>query len=241
MNFSLPFTRRSAQLPPDTAEQILSNVFTACKREPNSVPLEALTSYSNYRKERYALQRSLILLMLALFMLLPLLFLAASVTVMQVNPGSEENPVYAISVDTRIPIRQVEARLAGQTVPLYEVSPGSYTAIPRSNGEMQIEATLLNKQETRVSLQIDHVDTAAPTLLSTEIGADRVSFFVEDTGSGVDYAGVTLTDDTGSSLAPLELDPQRGCIVFPYPTSTLHIGIPDQRGNVLRIDLKPQR
>ena len=117
MNFSLPFTRRSAQLPPDTAEQILSNVFTACKREPNSVPLEALTSYSNSRKERYALQRSLILLMLALFMLLPLLFLAASVTVMQVNPGSEENPVYAISVDTRIPIRQVEARLAGQTGP----------------------------------------------------------------------------------------------------------------------------
>lgn len=241
MNFSLPFTRRSAQLPPDTAEQILSNVFTACKREPNSVPLEALTSYSNYRKERYALQRSLILLMLALFMLLPLLFLSASVTVMQVSPGSEENPVYAISVDTRIPIRQVEAHLEGQTVPLYEVSPGSYTAIPRSNGEMQIEATLLNKQETRVSVQIDHVDTAAPTLLSTEIGTDRVSFFVEDTGSGVDYAGVTLTDDTGSALAPLELDPQRGCIVFPYPTSPLHIGIPDQRGNVLRIDLKPQR
>ena len=45
-------------LPQATAEQILSNVFSACSREPNSIPLEALTSYSNYRKERYALQRT---------------------------------------------------------------------------------------------------------------------------------------------------------------------------------------
>ena len=240
MKLSPPLNRR-AQLSPETAEQILSNVLAACKREPNSVPLEALSSYSNYRKERYALQRSLILLMLTLFLLLPLLFLAAKVTITQVNPGSNENPVYAISVDTHIPVRQVEARLAGQTVPLYEVSPGSYTASPRSNGEMQIEATLLNKQETRISVQIERVDTEAPVLLSTEIGTDRVSFFVEDAGSGVHYAGVTLTDDTGSALAPLELDPQRGCIAFPYPTSTLHISIPDLRGNVLRIDLKPQK
>jgi len=86
----LPFTRHVAQLPQATAEHILSNVLAACGRTPNSVPLEALTSYSNYRKERYALQRSLILLVLVLFLLLPLLFIAASISVTQVNPDSGE-------------------------------------------------------------------------------------------------------------------------------------------------------
>jgi len=236
----LPFTRHVAQLPQATAEHILSNVLAACGRTPNSVPLEALTSYSNYRKERYALQRSLILLVLVLFLLLPLLFIAASISVTQVNPDSGENPVYAISVDTQVPIRQIEAHLAGQTVPLYEVSPGSYTAIPRGNGVMQISATLVNRQETTASVQIERVDTAAPTLLSTEVGADSIRFFLEDAGSGVDYGRISITDDEGQPRALLGFDEEEGSITLPYPACTLHVSIPDLRGNVLRVDLKPQ-
>jgi len=235
-----PFAKQTPLLPQATAEQILANVLAACRRVPNSVPLEALTSYSNYRKERYTLQRSLILLMLVLFLLLPLLFIAASISVTQVNTDSSENPVYAISVDTLIPIRQIEARLSGQTVPLYEVSPGSYTAVPRDNGDMQISATLINRQETSTSVRIERVDTDAPVLLSTEVGVDCIRFFLEDAGSGVDYASISITDDESRVHALLGFDAEEGCITLPYPTRTLHVSIPDLRGNVLRVDLKPQ-
>ena len=230
-----------ASLSQQTAEQILQNVFIACNREPNSVPLEALTAYSNYRKERYALQRSLILLIIVLFLLLPFLFWAAGITITQVNTGSGGNPVYAISVNTQIPLRQVDARLNGQTVPLYEVSPGSYTAVPRSNGMMEITATLINRQETTISAQVDCVDTEIPVLLSTEIGDNSILFFVRDEGCGIHYEGITMIGEDGSSFKPLSFDPESGCIAIPYPICTMHVSIPDQRGNTLRIDLKPQK
>ena len=64
-----------------TASQMLANVFDACGAEPNTVPLEVLESYSNYRRERYALQRSVLAILLALFLLMPILFLTPEVVV----------------------------------------------------------------------------------------------------------------------------------------------------------------
>ena len=40
---------KNMQLDPQIASQMLSNIFDACEIEQNSVPLEVLTSYSNYR------------------------------------------------------------------------------------------------------------------------------------------------------------------------------------------------
>ena len=61
--------KKAPELPPEIAEQILQNAFDLCVREPNSVPLETLVSYSGYRRERYSLQRGVIVCMLALFLL----------------------------------------------------------------------------------------------------------------------------------------------------------------------------
>ena len=98
MKLSLPSKKHPCTLSEATAQQILSGVFAACRREPNSVPLEALTAYSNYRKERYALQRTIVVLMLILFLLVPLLFMAARVQITLVNPDGMSNPVYAATV-----------------------------------------------------------------------------------------------------------------------------------------------
>ena len=38
------------QLNMESASRVLENVFIENKVEPNSVPLEVLTSYSNYRR-----------------------------------------------------------------------------------------------------------------------------------------------------------------------------------------------
>ena len=48
---------KNMQLDPQVASQMLSNIFDACDIEQNSVPLEVLTSYSNYRKERFLFQK----------------------------------------------------------------------------------------------------------------------------------------------------------------------------------------
>ena len=68
-----PFMKKSRipELNQDLASQMLRNVFEACQAEPNSVPLEVLISYSNYRKERFAFQKYVLRAILVLFCLLP--------------------------------------------------------------------------------------------------------------------------------------------------------------------------
>lgn len=239
MTFPFGSGRRDV-LPVHTAEQMLSNVFTACGREQNTVPLEALLSYSNYRKERYAIQRTVIVLMLTVFLLVPLLFVAAGVRVTLADPDSDANPVYTVSVSSGIPIRQIQACMDGRNVPLYEVSPGEYVVEPRANGQMRVSVTLLNRQYTSVELTVDSVDSDAPELLSTETTAEGVIFHLSDSGSGVDYAGITITDPDGNAVQPLGFDAGTGCVLLPYPQRTLLVRIPDMRGNVLQIDLMPQ-
>lgn len=54
----------------DQACKILEQVFEANNIEPNSIPLEVLTAYSNYRKERFSLQRLILVIILVLFLML---------------------------------------------------------------------------------------------------------------------------------------------------------------------------
>lgn len=227
-------------LSPETAQQMLSNVFVACGRETNSVPLETFISYSNYRKERYSLQRTIIAAVLLMFMLLPVLFMAADVHVSLANPDSGKNPVYAVSVDSAIPMRLIQANQDGRNVPIYEVSENEYMLQPRTNGDLHISVTLRNRQRTEVNCAVEDVDMTAPALVSSETAGDAIRFYLSDPGSGVDFAGISILDEDGNRLEPLYWDGNAGYVDIPYPQSRLQIAIPDRRGNELNVSLKPE-
>jgi len=238
---SLPFKRKKPpELTLSAAEQMLANVFSACDRPPNSVDLETLVSYSNYRKERYSIQRTVIVAVLLLFMLLPLLFIAAVVEISSPKAVPGVNPVYTVSVTTAIPIRQIQARIDGRTIPMYETAPGEYELRPLSNGEMGISVTLLNKQETSTSVSVEMVDTQAPKLLSSEFPEDCIVFYVADEESAVDYDRITITDPDGNSVECPGYDADTGAVCLPYSDRILHVCIPDLYGNILSVDLKPE-
>ena len=55
------------QLDPETASRILEQTFEANEMEKNTIPLEVLASYSNYRRERFSLQRMLLIVIMLLF------------------------------------------------------------------------------------------------------------------------------------------------------------------------------
>ena len=225
--------REKCELPQETAAQILSNALLAAGREENTVPLEALISYSNYRRERYALQRSVIVVILLLFLLLPLLFFAARVEIAPLTAG-DKNPVYGISVETKIPIRQVQVTMGGRSVPIYEEEPGVYTISPQENGEMAVKVTLLNHQRTLASVQVESVDTEIPRLLSTEFDSEYVKLYVTDDESGIDYKGIEVRAQSGETSAPDKTDWESGCIMIAYPQEALSVRIPDGRGMCLQ-------
>ena len=231
--------RLSAELDPATAEQMLGNVFSACGMEPNSVPLEVLSSYSNYRKERYALQRAVIAAVLALFLLLPLLFVYARIRVTLVS-APDSNPVYEVSVSSKMPVRQIQAEMEGRTVPIYEISDHEYMIQPSENGEITVSLSLLNRQESALSFTVGSVDADAPQLTATEMDEHYVYLYVSDADSGVNFEGVQITAADGSAIPPHDWNAEEGWLALPYPEQMLDLRIPDARGNVLNIQLKPE-
>ena len=234
------FQRKKApELPPQIAGQILENVFDLCVREPNSVPLETLISYSGYRRERYSLQRGVIVFMLALFLLLPLLFVAPTLSVSPRDDAAVGHPVYDLTVSTALPIRQVRASIDGKTVPVAEVGERTYRVQPDKNGELTLTATLVNCQMTTQTVTVADADSQPPTLVSTENGVGVLILTLSDDLSGVDYASVTVTMPDGTVSGPESVDPDRGEVVVPYPETYVDVSVSDNAGNALTLRLSP--
>ena len=109
------------------ASQMLENIFDACEVEPNTVPLSVLTSYSNYRRERFLLQKVLLVIILLFFCLTPLMFIAPDIDLNLKDQGINGKPAYELVVDTFIPVSRITANIGGSNVPVYEVADKTYS------------------------------------------------------------------------------------------------------------------
>ena len=210
-------------------------------REPNSVPLETLVSYSGYRRERYSLQRGVIVCMLALFLLLPLLFIAPKLSVTPREDAAAGHPVYDLTISTRFPIRQVRASIDGRTVPVTEAGDRVYRVQPERNGELTLTATLVNRQTAVETVTVSGADAQPPTLISTENGVGVLILTLSDDLSGVDYASVTVTAPDGTVSGPESVDPDKGEVVVPYPETYVDVSVSDNAGNARTLRLSPSR
>lgn len=225
-------------MPPETAQQMLFNVFAACNHPQNSVPLEALTSYSNYRRERYAIQRIIIGVTLLLFMLLPILFFYGDVSINQINSEKNEDPTYRISVHAPLPLKHIQARMGERTVPIYALSENEYVIRPGNNGTMEITVTLINHQYTTIKFPVSGVDNEMPRLKEAQWTEDRLYLYLADDESGVDFENVYAIDGEGQRITPIAWDWEK--VAFSYPETEWQVFVPDFRGNVLQIQLKAQ-
>ena len=112
---------KNMQLDPQVASQMLSNIFDACDIEQNSVPLEVLTSYSNYRKERFLFQKFVLGFLLIVFFLLPILFVAPKFTLEQKDGEISGKPYVELQLKGLMPTDKIEAFMDTAKVPIYEM------------------------------------------------------------------------------------------------------------------------
>ena len=225
------------QLDAAAASQMLESVFEAAGVEPNDVPMEALASYTTYRKERFGLQRAIVATVLVLFLLLPLLFIAPAFSVNERELGERGLPVYSVQVDGVIPIRSVTARLGTHALPVYEEDARSFTVEPTRNGELTVEVTLANFQRATVTVDVTDVDSKAPRLVDSKTDATSVYLYLEDDGIGVNFAGVYARTASGTVVRPRLIDEASGMVVFDFPTEDMDVFVPDSIGNTVRISL----
>lgn len=225
------------QLDIDDASKILENIFIANQVEPNTIPLDVLTAYSNYRKERFSLQRTILIVVMVLFLLLPLLFISPSFTIQSVEPGARMNPVYQVEVDTFMPVQRVTAMIDGHNVPVYETDSHVYSIEPSVNGHMTVAVTLLNHQTVTHFVDVENVDKEAPLVVSNNMDAENVYLYLSDTGSGINYEGIKAVGLSGQEILPVSYDASTGCVAFAYPSESLNVYIPDNADNTLHLIL----
>lgn len=220
----------------DAADKILANVFDDCELDPPSVPLEKLATYSKYRRERYTLQKRIIIGILIVFLLLPLQFIAPHFTVTQISEAGTGYPEYSIRVDPGIiPIKRVTAAVNGMALGVYESGSRSFSVSPTENGSLSVRVTLGNGQYNLASAEVRGIDVDKPEFLSSSREGDQLVIFVKESGSGLDAEGIAAYSDSGLRIPPLEIDVQAGRIVFAFPEESVNIQIPDRNGNILQM------
>lgn len=223
------------QLNIEDASKILENVFRENQMAPNTVPLEVLTAYSNYRRERFSLQRMILLIIMVLFLMLPFLFIPSTFTLKRNVSADAPNPTYTLEVTSKMLVDRVTASIDGRNVPVYEVDSHVYSIEPALNGTMTVTVTLMNRQTCTKTVEVQHVDLETPIVVSNDFRDGQIYLYLSDTGSGVDYENIYATDLSGHIIHPVSYDKASGCVVFSYPEETLNVFIPDYAKNKLQL------
>lgn len=226
------------QLSFEEASRILERTFEANEMENNTIPLEVLASYSNYRKERFTLQRTVLVVIMVLFLLLPLLFIPASFTVKEDETSARTyNPVYRLTVDSMMLVGRVNAAIDGYNIPVYETDSHVYSIEPSRNGKMAVTVTLLNRQSVTQYVEVTGVDREVPSVVSCTKKNGLLHLYLADEGSGVDFDRIEALDLEGKKIEPDSVDEEAGCVTYPAVSDTLNVYVEDLAGNKLQLVL----
>lgn len=230
---------RIPELDPETANQLLNNIFAECEVVPNAIPLETLESWGNYKKTEFRLGRIISYIVLVILVLLPLLFFRPTIIAQRTNVDSTDNAVYEIQVKTLLPVDGVSATIDGIPVTLERVNSRNYMVAIPQNGTLQIKATSVNGQYSVKKYEVTHLDMDKPELIRSYTENGYINIVVRDTYSGIDYDGIAGTDSEGNTIEPDAVDKENETITFKIPSQPVNVIIPDNSGNELEILISP--
>lgn len=227
------------KLDDEVASSIITSVFEACGQTPSTVPLSVLSSYTEYRRDRFSLQKGILIFILIVFLLLPICFIYPHFTVTEVGRSDTGIPTYEVRVNNILPVRLVSARLNDRSVTVFESDAKIFSVEPADNGHLTITVTLMNRQFDVWNTDVTGVDATAPVLLRSSYHDDTVRIYLEDTGVGVDYENCYAVAGSGSKILPAAFNSEKNYVEFIFDQN-MNIYIPDFNGNQLQLVLTVQ-
>lgn len=223
------------------AEEILSQVFMDCYEDANSIPVEQLESYSNYRSEKMNLQKIIAELGLVIFIILPCFFVRPQFSVSNPVVGERGLPLYTVTVSNYLPIYSVTAVQKGYSLPVYQKEKRVFTIEPVQEGPMTVRVSLFSRQWESTVVQVGQVDEQPPTLEGTALDGNTVYVYVSDDSSGIDYEKCYAIDENGNKRASTEYDESVGYLEFHNATDVDKIIVFDKYGNKLTVSVTQRR
>lgn len=219
----------------EEAAKLLEQVFMECYMDSNSVPIDQLESYSNYRSERFMLQKIIAIVTMIIFLLLPFWFINPSYTITELPKGERNLPVYEVHIDTWLPLHSVTAVVRGYKIPVYQVDKRTFTVEPIRNGKLEIQVELFSRQYLNKTVKVTTVDDTPPVFEGYEQEEGTLFIYVRDEDFGVDYPKVYAKLNDGQIVYPDEFNEADGVIAFSNAVEEMNIVVPDKLGNELKL------
>lgn len=224
---------KKADMTLNNAEQILESVLILVGADTNTLPLEALISYHQYRNNRLMFQRALLLIALLGLVLIPFFTLSPSMDVTLV-PGSYNGDFekFSINVKTIVPVDYVEGTLDNDKVTIMLENDKMYTAYITGNGTFTVTTTLLNRKSVTKTIEINDFDVTPPMVTSYYLDNGDLIVITSDDRSGVDFEKTVVTQlSTGKEFGPIEYNEGTGLMRFPYIQADSALTVVDKEGN----------
>lgn len=219
----------------ETASRILAYAFEVNQAQPNTIPLDVLASYSSYRKERFALQRTILAVIMGLFVLIPFLFIPPAFSLAVEKEFHGMNPIYRLKLDSFMLVDRLTVQIDGRNIPVYEVDSHVYSIEPSANGQMAITATLINRQTLTEYVEVTNVDKDSPYIVTHWMKNGRLHIQLADDGTGVNYGMIRGVTQNQQEVPPDEIDEEASCVVFGEPMELTNIFFPDNADNTLQV------
>ena len=220
--------------PLEDAERLLEYVFMEEGRQPNSIPLATLIEYNEYRMQRYSLQKYLVFIIILSFVVAPIYTIIPEITVEIDRHSNDGLLAYKCSTeDTFLPVDTATATVDGKETPVLQDGKDSYYILPTTNGTLEVKVNFINHRTATATAIVSGVDRDVPKIVSSETADGKVTLFLKDTGSGVNWKKVYAVDSANNRVMPLAFDVVKNKVVFDFSDQYLNVYIPDRAGNVL--------
>lgn len=131
----------------DERAVLLIDLLDRLKLPENTVPLEVISAYDVYLKEKSAVLRWLIVLAAAILVMFPLLFVNPKGTLTRASGVSPftGRPAYTLTVNAALPVRSVTASINGHAVPIMQEGRNTYTLLPTERGRLRVTVRTLGR------------------------------------------------------------------------------------------------
>lgn len=226
-------TSKKTSISLNNAEQILESVLILVGADTNTLPLEALLSYHQYRNNRLMFQRGLLLVALLALILIPFFSLSPSMDVTLI-PGSYNGDFekFAINVKTIVPVDYIVGTLDSDKVTIMMENDKMYTAYITGNGTFTVTTTILNRKSVTKTIIINDFDVTPPVVSNYYLDRGDLMVVAEDDRSGIDFEKTIITQlSNGNVFGPIEYDEENGLIRLPYIQGDSALTIVDKEGN----------
>ena len=228
------YGRKAPRMSLDIAGQLLEYLFYEVGITPNTLPLDTLAEYHEYRMNLLRIQRAALTLLVFFLCLTPFWFIAPPFEVTEVNEHGVVT--YNLTVDNFLSIKSVTAQVGDQFFPVTQSGKHVYTVRPTNNGDMDLRVTYFNNMTSEQRITVTGVDRDAPVVVDSHMRSGVVTLAISDAVSGIDYEQIAITSLSGTNV-PITQEVVDGqeTISFSYPGESVDIVIPDKAGNRLHL------